>query len=635
MTIKVKWNQLEYIIGISVSFIAFIVYCFTLCPTVNFIDSGELAAVAYTLGIAHPTGYPLFTTIGHIFVHLPLGLRSIQQLNLLSAVFCSLSLFFFFKFLIFLLKNIFLTSVNPTNSPINIIDKRSLIRIYIPAIFGTLVFAFSETFWSQAVSIEVYSLHILLLTIILYLFIKASYFRFAQEHIVNDLKLRWSYWIGFAFVLGLSFTNHMTTILIAPALLYLYFYYHGFNYITWKNIALLSIPFLLGFSMYLYLPIRASQHPIMNWGNPVDFEKWYWHFSGKVYRVWIFSSTESAAKQFNYFFSTLPDEFAYFPLGFSCIGILTLFKRQKQLLIFTVLLFCICVLYSINYDIHDIDSYFLLAYLTIAIWAGIGTSQLIEWFKQKNIFYIIVAMSVLTIALLMYNYKRIDESNHYLVEDYTKELLKSIEPNGIVISYQWDYFVSSAYYFQIVEHYRPDVIIIDKELLRRSWYYVQLEDRYLWLFKQIAKDKNDFSIELKKFEHNEPYNPQVIEHYYSKLIRSIIENNYFQRPIYVTPEIEYQYTTGYNRIPVGLVFRLAMDTTTFDMPLIDFNYRLPKRSDIYVDGILSLYARAYYNNTIYLNMIGKKDEAIKYLNTAVELHPELRDPINSYRKGIK
>jgi hypothetical protein len=37
----------------------FIVYLTTLAPSVVKIDSGELAAVQSTLGIAHPTGYPL------------------------------------------------------------------------------------------------------------------------------------------------------------------------------------------------------------------------------------------------------------------------------------------------------------------------------------------------------------------------------------------------------------------------------------------------------------------------------------------------------------------------------------------------------------------------------------------------
>ncbi|MCE7857795.1 MAG: DUF2723 domain-containing protein [Ignavibacteria bacterium CHB3] len=54
------------------SIFVFIIYLFTLAPSVVQIDSGELAAVQATLGIAHPTGYPLFTMIGYLFSLIPL-----------------------------------------------------------------------------------------------------------------------------------------------------------------------------------------------------------------------------------------------------------------------------------------------------------------------------------------------------------------------------------------------------------------------------------------------------------------------------------------------------------------------------------------------------------------------------------
>ena len=47
--------------------IAFIFFLTTIAPSVIQIDTGELAAVQVTLGIAHPTGYPLFTILGYIF----------------------------------------------------------------------------------------------------------------------------------------------------------------------------------------------------------------------------------------------------------------------------------------------------------------------------------------------------------------------------------------------------------------------------------------------------------------------------------------------------------------------------------------------------------------------------------------
>ncbi|MCK4656993.1 MAG: DUF2723 domain-containing protein, partial [candidate division Zixibacteria bacterium] len=34
---------------------------------VGFVDSGELAVACFSLGIAHPTGYSLYTLLGRVF----------------------------------------------------------------------------------------------------------------------------------------------------------------------------------------------------------------------------------------------------------------------------------------------------------------------------------------------------------------------------------------------------------------------------------------------------------------------------------------------------------------------------------------------------------------------------------------
>jgi hypothetical protein len=66
--------------------IIFIFYFTSIAPSVVQIDSGELAAVQCTLGIAHPTGYPLFTILGYLFSLIPLPFSKIFQLNILSAI---------------------------------------------------------------------------------------------------------------------------------------------------------------------------------------------------------------------------------------------------------------------------------------------------------------------------------------------------------------------------------------------------------------------------------------------------------------------------------------------------------------------------------------------------------------------
>ncbi|MEJ2617764.1 MAG: DUF2723 domain-containing protein, partial [Ignavibacteriaceae bacterium] len=83
-------NLVKKFFWLIFSLFIFLIYLTTLAPSVVEIDSGELATVQSTLGIAHPTGYPLFTIIGHLFSLIPLGFSKIYQLNILAAFWCSL-----------------------------------------------------------------------------------------------------------------------------------------------------------------------------------------------------------------------------------------------------------------------------------------------------------------------------------------------------------------------------------------------------------------------------------------------------------------------------------------------------------------------------------------------------------------
>lgn len=587
---RITYSKFEFIVASAIFLFSLFIYYFTLCPTVDFIDSGELAAVAYTLGIAHPTGYPLFTIVGWVFAHVPLGLSVIYQLNLMSAFLCSAGLFFFFRFVLLFLSRFVANTekFKDTDS----IKSKTFWHLFLPSMGGALILGFSETYWSTALSVEVYSLHILFLSALLFLMTKAIVLTEELKLDSQALRLHRSAWIFFAYVLGLAFTNHMTTILLAPAFLFLYFNTHGFNISAWRKIGRLVLPFLIGFSVYLYLPIRSAAQPLMNWGYPVDFEKFTWHFTGKVYRVWLFASSENAVKQLKYFIETLGQEFGYVPIVLALIGCLRLWKISKSSFVFTLLLFLGCVVYSINYDIHDIDSYFLLAYIAVAILSAVGLFHLIEVLKFS---YIKKAIGVLAISLfpLVFNYSRVDESEQTLVEQYTKDIFASIEPNGIIISYQWDYFISAAYYFQNVESFRKDITIIDKELLRRSWYFNQLETTHKFIIDKSKSAINTFLKELYKFEHDLPYDGRVIESYYTNLILSIIGENIKERPVYVTEEIEPQYTRGYQRVPAGLVYRLfPIDTLYHELEIPKYNPKFPRRTNKYVEGIKRFYSRA-------------------------------------------
>ena len=615
----------EWFLATTVALVCFCVYQTTMCRTVSFIDAGELATVASLLGIAHPTGYPLFTLAGWVFLHLiPFG-RVIWKLNLFAAVCCSIAVFGFYRLFLFLLaeKTLNIFGIRQETSG------RKKVKPAVPKPLGSteriaagaaaLILAFSETFWSQAVSIEVYPLHLVFLSVVIALFVRAMLEH--SEPSANANRI----WFVFALMLGLSFTNHMTTILLAPAFLYLYFATHGSSRVSWVKIAKAAVPFLVGLSVYLYLPLRAVHHPWMNWGNPVTWEKFLWHVSGKQFRVWMFSSFDSAGKQFGYFLSSYLPEFGYVPVLFALLGLVVLFRRSRKLWGFSLLLFFGCLFYSINYDIHDIDSYFLLAYMATAIWIAYGIHSFLGFLRESAKRWMALAVcAVLVLLPLGMHYRPVDESRDYAVEDYTKNLLGSLDSNAVVLSYQWDAFVSAAYYLQRVEGFRSDVVVIDKELCRRSWYPVQLAHQFPWLIQNSRPEVNAFLHAVAPFERDEPFNPNAIEVAYEGMIQSFLIQSSETRPVYVTSDIGPEFTPAFRRFPSGLAFRLSRDTALMPIPVRDFSIRPFTKSNSYVEGLKTMYAEGYANQGIYQSMLGNKAEGIVQLKKALGVKPDFQ-----------
>ena len=596
--------------------VVFIIYLTTLAPSVVQIDSGELSAVQSTLGIAHPTGYPLFTIIGYIFSLIPLPFTTIYKLNLLAAIWCAAGIGIFVYTSKYVLDNlryfapekILAKKKQLKKKKKQTIEKSTAISLlenkkYLAAVSGGLILAFSRTFWSQSTSVEVYSLHIFLILLII-LFLLKSY---VEENSTGKLSKNW---ILFTVFLALGFTNHMTTLLILPGSAYLFFSKFGFNKKSLKKIFLLFLIFLpILIILYSYLPLRAAQNPVLNWGNPVDLEKIVRHISGKQYQVWLFSSTEAAKKQFEYFINSLFPEFST-NLFTALVGLIFSFSYAKKFGIFILISFITTILYSINYDINDIDSYFLLAYISIAFFSVFGAVKLLTLLKFETYSYSLGgSLIALFILLMVYtNYNKVNRSDNYAYKDYTKELLGSVSKNAVIFSYQWDFFISPSYYFQFVENYRRDVAIIDKELLRRSWYYDQLKNTYPGVTEGIKTEISLFLDALKPFERNQKYDSDLLERLYRKLMTNLVKTNVDKRDFYIAPELlekemqtgEFTLPEGYTMVPDLFLFKVTSSPNYIPAADPDFTIRLPKTRDEYLDRIERLFVcpmlirRAFY-----------------------------------------
>ncbi|MGQ9518390.1 MAG: glycosyltransferase family 117 protein, partial [Anaerolineae bacterium] len=158
-------------------------YVGTLAPTVAtvFDDSPEFQLVCYRLGVAHPTGYPLYTLLGWLFIRLPLG-DVAYRVNLLSAV-CAAGA----------LAGVFLLV-------------RELTGRSTAGLLSALALAVSPVFWSQATIAEVYALHLCIMVWLLFALAR-------WEGTGAKKPLVWA-----AGLLGAGLAHHRTTVFLLPGL---------------------------------------------------------------------------------------------------------------------------------------------------------------------------------------------------------------------------------------------------------------------------------------------------------------------------------------------------------------------------------------------------------------------------------
>jgi len=73
------------LLGIGVAAAAGLIYLLTAARDIVVGDSAEFVTAAITLGVVHPSGYPLPTLVGHVFTWLPVGSEPFR-VNLVSVV---------------------------------------------------------------------------------------------------------------------------------------------------------------------------------------------------------------------------------------------------------------------------------------------------------------------------------------------------------------------------------------------------------------------------------------------------------------------------------------------------------------------------------------------------------------------
>jgi len=318
-------NKLNRILA-GVSFLAsFIIYIMTMAPTTSFWDCGEFIATAFTMGVPHPPGTPLYLILGNVFSQLPFFNDIGARVNLLSPLASAFSVMFLYLIIVELI----------IEWRGKVQSKSDAIIAYASAFIGAMTFAFTDSHWFNAVEAEVYSLSTFFTGIVVWLILRWS----RNEGKPGNVR----YILLIAYMLGLAIGIHLLNLLALPFIaLIIYFKKYTFSPLGFSatvGATLLSfmviylgiikglpnitssyglptaimmvvsvfaitiwliytknfmrstimsclLMIFIGYSTYTTIFIRANQHPSINENNPDTYERALSYMNREQYGDW-------------------------------------------------------------------------------------------------------------------------------------------------------------------------------------------------------------------------------------------------------------------------------------------------------------------------------------------------------------
>ena len=217
-----KWNL---ILGWLAFLIAFITYSLTVEPTVSFWDAGEYILTSSKLQVGHPPGAPFFQMMGAFFSIFATDPTQIGlMINMMSATASAFAILFMFWTIVLLIQQVAKTDSKTS--------KNQQIAILGAAFVGSLSFAFTDSFWFNAVETEVYAMATLILAVMFYLGLRW------QKDMFTPRGNKWLVLIS--FIVGLSFGVHFMGLLTIPSIGLIYFF-KNYKTVTVKNFILANV----------------------------------------------------------------------------------------------------------------------------------------------------------------------------------------------------------------------------------------------------------------------------------------------------------------------------------------------------------------------------------------------------------
>jgi hypothetical protein len=344
-------------IGLAVFVLTLGLYVATLAPGLVFGDPAEYTFVPHIWGIAHPPGYAFQTVLGGLWQRIvPLGSIAYRA-NLLSAVAgAALAALVYGS----------VRALTPRDA--------SGAAAYTPGVLAGLSAAAATDIWQHSIHANAHIVSALLATVSLFLLLR--WWRSGEDGAHDD---RWLY--AFCVTAGLSVTHHPLLAFSFPSYAVFILAVRPRLLTDWRALLKMVGSALVGLSVWLYLPLRASLPPPVPFGpdntNTLDGFLDLALARGLRVNLFYFGLKDQGARWLVVFPSLLRLQAGLPVIALMVAGFAWLWaKRWQAGLLFTLFL-GVNLAFILN-TIQDVMAYLMIPFTALMILAGAGVALLFE-----------------------------------------------------------------------------------------------------------------------------------------------------------------------------------------------------------------------------------------------------------------
>ena len=487
-----------YLMAGLVALGALLLYIVTLAPTTQFWDTSEYIAAAYVLGIPHPPGNPLFVLLAHTWGLIPWASAYAARINLFAAATSAVAAGCWF-----LIGERWLRPIVPATWP-----RR------LAALAGAIVSATAFTVWNQSVVNEkVYTVSLCSIALVLWLIV-----RWGDQ---TSADRRDHHLLVIVYILGLTATNHLMGLLVAPTVLVYVLYTDPKALFNPRFIVAALVVGAVGVSVWAFLPIRAHFYPAINEGEPTTWAALKAVLNREQYgKPSVMERQATPVAQIGMWVQYFTWQWGHdwnpavrrgLAVIFGAIGLLGAWRHWKadrrSAIAMTALVgtLTLLLIFYLNFkygyseypdkpqlprEVRERDYFFIASYAIWGIWVAMGLATLMEWIGEAladrepdAARRWLLTTPVLAFALvpLIGNRLTASRAGETLARDFAVDMLQSVEPYGVLVT-AGDNDTFPLWYAQEVEGIRKDVTVLNLSLGNTDWYLRQMQRRPIYPF---------------------------------------------------------------------------------------------------------------------------------------------------------